>query len=140
MTLESGLENEYAAHILSGKSLPISYDTYITQYQTEAGADDAVNLARAFTRLNSVFVTFYGLAPGVNANTDLNASGAEMRKAFNDFYHPQAHNETPISSHEVEFQMQLGSKMYPAYPIRSAQEAFTNTEMFRYSRFGVHGY
>jgi DNA polymerase III alpha subunit len=64
----------------------------------------------------------------MNANTDLNQSGAEMRKAFNDFYHPQAHNNTPISSHEVEFQMQLGSKMYPEYPIRSAQEAFTQLQ------------
>ncbi len=61
VTLDNGLENEYAAHLLSGKSLPISYDTYITQYQTVASADYAVNIARAFTRLKSVFVTFYGL-------------------------------------------------------------------------------
>ena len=128
VTLDNGLENEYAAHLLSGKSLPISYDTYITQYQTVAGGDYAVNIARAFTRLKSVFVSFYGLAPGVKTNTDLNESGAEMRKAFNDFYHPHAHNEVIISDHEVEFQMQLGSKMFPEYPIRSAQEAFTQLQ------------
>ena len=29
VTLDNGLENEYVAHLLSGKSLPINYDTYI---------------------------------------------------------------------------------------------------------------
>ena len=34
ITLDSGLENEYTAHLLAGKSLPINYDTYISQMQT----------------------------------------------------------------------------------------------------------
>ena len=29
VTLDNGLDNEYAKHLLSGKSLPINYDTYI---------------------------------------------------------------------------------------------------------------
>ena len=82
------MENEYAPHLLSGKSHPISYDTYVTQYQTVASADYAVNIARAFTRLKSMFITFYGLGEGVTINPDDNLVGSEMRRPFLDFYHP----------------------------------------------------
>ena len=88
VTLDNGLENEYAFHLLSGKSLPISYDTHVTQYQTVASADFAVNMARAFTRLKSVFITFYSLGEGVNVSPDANAVGSEMRRPFFTFLPP----------------------------------------------------
>ncbi len=128
MTSDNGLENEYAAHLLSGKSLPISYDTYVTQYQTVASTGYAVNISRAFTRLIFVFVTFYGLGLGVRANNDLKNDGAEIRKQFLDFYNPQGWSATPVSTSEIVFSMQLGSKMYPEYPIRSLEEAFTQVQ------------
>ncbi len=36
VTLDSGLEIEYTSHLLKGLSLPINYDTYISQMQTTA--------------------------------------------------------------------------------------------------------
>ena len=35
VTLDSALQNSYAEHVLSGKSLPINYGTDITMQQTE---------------------------------------------------------------------------------------------------------
>jgi hypothetical protein len=34
VTLDSALQNSYAEHVLSGKTLPINYSTYISQFQT----------------------------------------------------------------------------------------------------------
>ena len=34
LSLDSALQNSYAEHVLSGKSLPINYGTYITMQQT----------------------------------------------------------------------------------------------------------
>ena len=52
VTLDNGLENEYVAHLLSGKSLPINYDTYISQMQTIADYNYSCNITRSLTRKN----------------------------------------------------------------------------------------
>ena len=126
VTLDNGLENEYVAHLLAGKSLPINYDTYISQMQTIADYNYACNITRSLTRLKSVFVSFDGQgideagAPGI-----LGFYGAELRKDWNDFYHPSGNYAYQTQDKEMEFQIQIGSKMYPEYPIRSIQEAFS---------------
>ena len=57
-TLDNALDNSYAQHLLSGKSLPISYNTFVSQMQTIAGQDaPSINVSRALTRLKSVFIT-----------------------------------------------------------------------------------
>ena len=57
-TLDNALDNSYAQHLLSGKSLPINYSIWVSQCQTVTTGKMAVNVARALTRLKSVFVTF----------------------------------------------------------------------------------
>ena len=58
-TLDSALDNSYAEHMLSGKSLPINYNTYINQTQNITGqVDIAINVSRAISRLKSVFINF----------------------------------------------------------------------------------
>jgi hypothetical protein len=57
VTLDNALDNEYAAHLLSGKSLPINFSTYTTQLQTiTPNSNVAINVQRAFTRLKSTFI------------------------------------------------------------------------------------
>eukprot|EP00972_Heterocapsa_arctica_P105097 15486004-Heterocapsa_arctica.AAC.1 len=52
VTLDSSLENEYAAHLLSGKSLPINFSSWNhTVQQTGGGKDFSVNVSRGLTRL-----------------------------------------------------------------------------------------
>jgi len=65
-TLDNALDNSYAQHLLSGKSLPISYNTFVSQMQTIAGQDaPTINVSRALTRLKSVFVTLILSVPSV---------------------------------------------------------------------------
>ena len=125
VTLDNGLENEYSKHLLTGKSLPINYDTYISQMQTISDYTYSCNITRSLTRLKSVFVNFDGEGIGEPAAGLLPTTGAEVRKTFNDFYHPSGDYLTQYQDKEIEFQIQIGSKLYPEYPIRSVQEAFT---------------
>ena len=117
-TLDNALDNSYAQRLLSGKSLPISYNTFVSQLQTAPAGDKVlINVSRALTRLKSVFVTLQ------KDNTNGTA-----RKFWNNFYSP-AYNECKTAYNydtngEFEFQLQIGSKLFPEYPIRSHAEAY----------------
>jgi hypothetical protein len=128
-TLDNALDNSYAEHLLSGKSLPINYNTYISQIQTLLSGENGqksvrLNITRSLSRLKSVFVTLDRKLQDSIAN----AKEFIGRKNWNDFYSPmwsfQGDNERHSSKGEFEFQLQLGSKLYPEYPIRSHSEAF----------------
>jgi hypothetical protein len=113
--LDNSLQNNYDSHLLSGKSLPINFNTYITQSQAITGTDVGVSLNRAITRLKSIFVTFY-------QSTDTDAT----HKEWNDFNHPMD-NEANLAydkGYELEYQIQIGSKLFPEYPVRSLSEAY----------------
>ena len=121
--LDNALDNSYAEHLLSGKSLPINYNTYVSQMQSLLSGTNGqqkvrLNVTRALSRLKSVFIT---LGKEV-APTDL------ARKPWNTFYSPMLLYEgaTPPQfdkNGEFEAQLQLGSKLYPEYPIRSHSES-----------------
>ena len=115
-TLDNALDNEYAQHLLSGKSLPINFSTYVTQLQAiTSNSSVSINVQRAFTRLKSAFVSL--------VNTIDLSTG--VRKEFNFFYNPGFHaNSLYDSSKDVQFQLQIGSKLFPEYPIWSTQESF----------------
>jgi hypothetical protein len=113
--LDNSLQNNYDSHLLSGKSLPINYNTYITQSQAISGQDISISLNRAITRLKSIFVTFH------------KATTAEpTHKEWNDFNHPMD-NATGLlydKGFELEYQIQVGSKLFPEYPVRSVSESY----------------
>ena len=124
--LDNALDNSYAEHLLSGKALPINYNTFISQLQSiKSGVNGQksvrLNVTRALSRLKSVFVTL---------DKDV-ASESSMagRKKWNDFYSPMQPtggglHEAYDATKEFEFQLQLGSKLYPEYPLRSHAESF----------------
>ena len=114
--LDNSLQNNYDSHLLSGKSLPINFNTYITQSQAITGQDVGVSLNRAITRLKSIFVTFY----------QTNDTEKPTHKEFCDFNHPMD-NATGLlydKGYELEYQIQVGSKLFPEYPVRSLSESF----------------
>jgi hypothetical protein len=118
-TLDNALDNSYAQHLLSGKSLPISYNTFVSQFQAANTTDkNLINVSRALTRLKSVFVT-------LQKDTDATEIA---RKPWNTFYSPmRTQNKTALAhtpEGEFEYQLQIGSKLFPEYPIRSHNEAF----------------
>ena len=130
-TLDNALDNSYAEHLLSGKALPVNYNTYVSQIQSTQGSsnngviigqkDIRHNVTRSLSRLKSVFVSFDHAVPSEDAYVG--------RKEWNDFYSPMhayagGANNQFNSKGEFEFQLQLGSKLYPEYPIRSHAEAY----------------
>ena len=92
--------------------------------QTIADNNYSCNIPRSLTRLKSSFVNFDGEGTGEVGPDLLPLTGSEFRKSFNDFYHPSGDYLVQRQDKEMEFQIQIGSKMYPEYPIRSVQEAF----------------
>jgi hypothetical protein len=91
--------------------------------QTVSGPDIAVNISRALTRLKSVFVTLQKDFTGTQRAKFV------TRKSWNDFFSPMsASNAGGFLRHnpkgEFEFQLQIGSKLFPEYPIRSHAEAY----------------
>ena len=134
ITLDTALENSYAQHLLSGKTIPINYNTYISQLQSIVGGTDGLgvalgqqtvllNIARSITRLKSVFVTLDAEAGNWAQPNPI------ARKPWTNFYSPMnataggAYNAYD-SGREFEFQLQIGSKLFPEYPIRSHAEAY----------------
>ena len=122
-TLDNSLNNEYVKHLLEGKGLPITYTTYITQSQSVEGKNDiSVPVIRCVSKLVASFVTFY--------RTDDPSLGYEYaNKRFCRFYHPhQAHDSVAEGIYDInkdlEFQIQLGSKLYPEYPCNSLTQCF----------------
>ena len=106
--LDQSLENEFANALLDGESLPIAYDSFVTQLQSLPSTDQAtISLSRSFTRLKSLFITFYNpirtledVAVDGN-NTDFRFTAIEDKQiplnAINHFYHknfirPGGHN------------------------------------------------
>jgi hypothetical protein len=131
-TLDNSLDNSYAEHLLSGKALPINFSTYVSQTQSLLSSADQgqqkvrLNVTRALSRLKSVFVTLEK-TPDLTIAADLPLYLG--RKEWNNFYSPMQpyakgkENKFEAEA-EFEFQLQLGSKLFSEYPIRSHAEAF----------------
>ena len=82
-----------------------------------------LNVTRTLSRLKSVFVSLVRGVPGAQLAAN------QGSKEWNDFYSPMYETANAAdgafdSSKEFEAQLQLGSKLYPEYPIRSHAEAF----------------
>ena len=123
ITLGGHLNNEYVKHRLEGKGLPIAYTTYITQSQTVKGSTDfSVPVIRSVSKLVASFVTFYKAG-------DPSTGYEYADKEFCRFYHPHQNHESLDAGiydkdKDLEFQIQLGSKLYPEYPCNSITQCF----------------
>ena len=118
--LDNALNNSYVEHLLSGKALPINYSTYISQQNSILGAGKTLStqIIRAVSRLQRCFVSFY----------DTNSSGPYAKPSIT-FYHPNAEDAgTYNPDKEVQFQLQLGSSLYPQYPCTNLLECFLSFE------------
>ena len=122
-TLDNNLNNEYVKHLLEGKGLPITYTTYITQSQSVEGNDSiSVPVIRSVSKLVASVITFY--------RTDQPSLGYEYaNKRFCRFYHPHQSHDSEVEgiydvNKDLEFQIQLGSKLFPEYPCNSLSQCF----------------
>ena len=91
-TLDNSLDNSYAEHLLSGKSLPINFQAFITSSRSVVGTDFTVNVSRAVSRLKSIFLSMY-------QEKDLIG-----HRYWNSFTHPMS-NQAYSNDFEVEYQI-----------------------------------
>jgi hypothetical protein len=121
-TLDNALDNSYVSHLLSGKTINIVYNTFISSLQTIVSADTQINVSRSLSKMKSMFVSL-----------DKNFTGLRLKyynKQFNNFWSPLVGTgETVTLTHDSDneiknFQVQIGSKLFPEYPIRSHAECF----------------
>ncbi len=100
-TLDNALDNSYAQKLIQGQSLPISYNTFVSQLQTIAGQDvPLINVSRALTRLKSVFVTLH---------KDTGVTWPSNRKFWKTFVSPMGtdNRASLIHNSDGEFEYQL---------------------------------
>ena len=98
LELDSSLSDEYASHLLSGKSLPINFNTWNhTNQSTGLDKNFSTHITRAVTRLKSIFITLH------------KHDGVAYKQA-NDFYHPCSTNGQLTLSSEHAYQVRIGSK------------------------------
>ncbi len=117
VTLDSSLNDSFIKHLLSGKSLPMKYSTFISQQSAVVGKSFSVQVIRAVTKLQKAFITFY---------RDVGANRTPFDKSSIYFHHPmrEAANVIYSPNHELQISLQLGSKLYPEYPTNNLSECF----------------
>jgi hypothetical protein len=123
--LDASLQSSYASHLASGKSLPLAFSSFVTQTQRSEGAAQTLVLARSFTRLKGIFVTWF------KGN---DASG--LRNASNFMYHHHGAGAYNHVTDSLEVQMQLGAKKYPEYPMSSLAEFYYRLRLAVGAHFG----
>ena len=99
--MDNHLNNEYTAHLLAGKALPIKYSTLISQQSTISKNNVAVQVSRAVSRLQKGFITLYN-----QPTTELAFDKQTIK-----FYHPMELQAGYDPDKELEFQIQLGGKL-----------------------------
>lgn len=105
---------------MEGESFPIQFTGL------SVGNQFFSHVSRSLTRLKAVFVTMFKLNP--------NAATFRGSQAACSFWHPM--EGAYGFDKEVALQIQIGSKPYPEYPIRSLAEAYCqlrNTLGLRFS-------
>ena len=120
-TLDNALDNSYTSHFLGGKTINIVYNTFISTLQTVVAAETQINVSRSLSKMKSVFVSLDKAFAGARAKF--------YNKFWTNFWSPNSGNGmTGVLTHTEErfshFQLQIGSKLFPEYPIKTHAEAF----------------
>ena len=120
-TLDNALDNSYVSHFMGGKTINIVFNTFISTLQTVVSAETQINVSRSLSKMKSVFVTLDKVFEGTRAT--------HYNKVWNNFWSPNAGKGTTATlTHTQErfhhFQLQIGAKLFPEYPIKTHAEAF----------------
>ena len=81
----------------------------------------STTVVRSVSKLAAAFITF--------GKEDLTGASTEVHKEYSRFYHPMsritfANSGIYDSDLDLEFQLQLGPKLFPEYPCKSITQAF----------------
>ena len=115
LTLDNSLQNEFASHLLQGRSLPINFSTWNhTNQATNGDKDFSAHISRALTRLKTVCIT-------------LHKTDTATYKECNSFYHPMgtdAYGDAYDFPSEHQVWIQIGAMLIPEYPVNGVSEAY----------------
>ena len=113
--LDSSLESQFASLLMSSRALQIPMSTIHVQQQTlpTGNTEFSVSLVRALTRLSALYITF------------MDDSKVEGQQITTSFVNPSVMS-TPGSYYShvepgMEFQAQIGSKLWPETPAKGPQ-------------------
>jgi hypothetical protein len=114
LTLDSSLDQSYANMLLQSKALTIPIATLTAQYQSVIPPTLGVPISRAISRLKGVFVSFGTAATGMSPVV---------------FPHPNQLGSDEYAAGRardlsLNFQMSIGSKLFPERAISSAAEFY----------------
>ena len=113
-------------HLLSGKSLPINFNTWNhTNQSTGLDKNFSAQITRAVTRLKGIFITLH------------EPDGVAYKQA-NDFYHPCSTDGHLTLSNGHSYQVQIGSKPIPEYPVNSLPESYSQLKETVGRAFKMH--
>ena len=125
LILDNSLDNEYAS-LLPRKSLPINFYTWNhTNQSTGNDKNFSAHITRAVTRLKSIFITLH------------KPDGVAYKQA-NDIYHPCTTTGSLTLSNEHSYQVQIGSKLIPEYPVNSVSESYMQLKKTAGRAFKMH--
>ena len=130
VTLDANVQNSYMKSLLSGQALAISIPQYITTYNPLAGTNVAsVVVQRALTRLCAVYVTFDLPSMGADATVTMCTNpNPSIQQALQNGVNGEI--TTPVSpalsDGTFQFQLQIGSKLFPEQAMGSFAEMFEN--------------
>ena len=120
--LDSALQNSYANLLLSNRSLQMAFRTCHVQQAIipDNSTSTQISLTRALSRLDAIFVTFTA-----NLGDSIGISHPAVS-----FYHPGSaapgggNKAYSHAGRSLEFQIQVGSSVFPTSPARSDGEHF----------------
>ena len=117
--LDQALANSYAKHLLDGKSLPIYLDgLYSLRAAVPAGSSlYSLPIARGFTRLSAVYVTFH-----------------DSGKWVNRFYAPLSGAANSTTTDTMQWHLTIGSDRWPTFDAESVQESFYRLRLTQRAR------
>ncbi len=121
--IDSELENKYTQHLMEGNEIRLRYSTFITQENVVPGGTFSVNISRALSRLQSVYVSLGGAVVGANGSDAV----TPYIKDYNTFWSPMTAAADVGSYHwdsELDISLQIGAKRLPEFPVQSTAESF----------------
>ena len=133
--VDSELQNKYDNHFMSeGGFINLRYTTYHSQIMKIVGDTNFnVNISRSLTYLTRIYTSF--IKSPIKSN-DSEHPADFWTKTYNTFYHSLRKENRKLAkdTHVPEYvkandivqsaQIQIGSKLFPDYPIRSSSEAY----------------
>ena len=122
--IDQTLQNSYSKHLLEGKSLPMYFPgIYSVKAAVPTGSSlYSLPLARGFTRLSTIYVSFW--------------DGASGTKWVNRFTHPGNGEQNITINDALSYNFTIGAQRFPQFDCESTQECWYRLRMAAAAHLG----